>query len=91
MPESKIDKVLTQLRTDFEAYSHNQNNVIKAAEAKEAIEVIEGLLHALNPQQWSRAMVVAWDTNIPDLPAAFEALRDAAIPQHMVTNHVRND
>lgn len=40
---TKTEKVLAQLKFDLEQYSNNQNNVVKAAEAREAIEVIEGL------------------------------------------------
>lgn len=61
MTESLTDKVLLQLRTDYEAYSHNQNNVIKAAEAKEAIEVIESLQKDADRYEWLASQVLYCD------------------------------
>jgi hypothetical protein len=50
---------------------HEQNTVV----IRKQRERIEKLEKALNPRQWSREQSDAWHRAIPDVQAAFDALR----------------
>jgi len=61
-------------------------------EAEDVLSIIQPELDkrdiALNPRRWTREMSDAWHKNIPDVNAAFEALRDTALKT--TTGHDNN-